>query len=84
MCLKPDHSWGYRDANNFGESCAASVFQEMRVGIRADLTTRQAMAAAFGTMPVKVIWQLPESDLPDQAALRQLGTGNNTKVACYF
>ena len=38
------------------------------------------MAAALGTLPVKVIWQLPQSALPDEAALRQLGTGSNTKV----
>ena len=38
------------------------------------------MAAVFSRLPVKVLWRLLPSEIPDAAALAQLGLGNNTKV----
>ena len=38
------------------------------------------MAAAFAALPVKVLWRLAQSEVPDEAALAELGIGSNTKV----
>ena len=38
------------------------------------------MAAAFSRLPVKVLWRLLPSEVPDAAALARLGLGNNTRV----
>ena len=38
------------------------------------------MAAAFAALPVKVLWRLAPSEVPDEAALAELGIGSNTKV----
>ena len=46
----------------------------------AGLKERQAMAASFAALPVKVLWRLAPSEVPDEAALAKLGPGNNTKV----
>jgi len=46
----------------------------------AGVRERQAMAAAFAALPVKVLWRLAQSEVPDEAALAELGIGSNTKV----
>lgn len=38
------------------------------------------MAASFAALSVKVLWRLAPSEVPDEAALAELGLGNNTKV----
>lgn len=48
--------------------------------VTAGLTERKAMAAAFARLPVRVLWRLSDSEVPDQAALAELNVGNNTKV----
>ncbi len=52
----------------------------LRVAAIAGLAERQAMASAFAAMPAKVLWRLSPSEVPDDAALAELGLGNNTKV----
>ena len=42
---------------------------------------RKAMAASFATLPAKVLWRLALSEVPDEAAIAELGIGSNTKVA---
>ena len=39
------------------------------------------MAASFAALPAKVLWRLASSEVPDEAAVVELGIGNNTKVA---
>jgi hypothetical protein len=39
------------------------------------------MAATFARLPCNVIWRLTPEEVPDQAAMAQLGLGNNTKVS---
>ena len=51
-----------------------------RVAAIAGLAERQAMASAFAAMPAKVLWRLSPSEVPDEAALAELGIGSNTKV----
>ena len=38
------------------------------------------MAAAFAKLPLKVLWKLSKSEVPDEAALADLKIGSNTKV----
>lgn len=38
------------------------------------------MAASFAVLPAKVLWRLAASEVPDEAAIAELGIGNNTKV----
>lgn len=38
------------------------------------------MAAAFARLPVRVLWRLQKSEVPDEAALAELHLGNNTKA----
>ena len=38
------------------------------------------MAAVFAELPVKVLWQVWRSEVPDEAALAQLKIGANTEV----
>ena len=38
------------------------------------------MAKAFARLPLRVLWRLSGSEVPDQAALDDLHLGNNTKV----
>ena len=52
----------------------------LRIAVIAGLPERQAMASAFAAMPAKVLWRLSPSEVPDEAALAELGIGNNTKV----
>ena len=46
------------------------------------------MAAAFATLPCKVLWRLTAKEIPDASAIADLKLSNNTKVstlsACYF
>ena len=58
-----------------------NAFQCMCICVRAGLQDRQRMAAAFADLPVRVWWRLAQSQVPDQAAVDQLGLGDNTKVA---
>ena len=51
-----------------------------RIAAIAGVRERQAMASAFAAMPAKVLWRLSPSEVPDEAALAELGIGNNTKV----
>ncbi len=41
------------------------------------------MAASFATLPAKVLWRLALSEVPDEAAIAELGIGKNTKVAVH-
>jgi hypothetical protein len=50
------------------------------LGYCTGLKERQAMAASFAALPVRVLWRLAPSEVPDDAALAELGAGNNTKV----
>ena len=38
------------------------------------------MAAAFATLPCKVLWRLTPKEVPDEAAIASLGLGSNTQV----
>ena len=38
------------------------------------------MAAAFAELPVRVLWRLSKSEVPDEAAVAELRAGKNTKV----
>lgn len=38
------------------------------------------MAAAFASLPVKVLWRLFSKEIPDAAAMTALRLANNTKV----
>ena len=38
------------------------------------------MAAAFSKLPVRVLWRLSKSEVPDESAITELNLGNNTKV----
>ena len=38
------------------------------------------MAATFARLPCKVLWRLTLEEVPDEAAMAQLGLGNNTKA----
>jgi glucuronosyltransferase len=38
------------------------------------------MAAAFASLPCKVLWRLTAKEVPDQDAVAALNLGNNTKV----
>lgn len=46
----------------------------------ADVKQRKGMAAVFASLPCKVLWRLPRSDIPDAAAIAELALGNNTNV----
>ncbi|CAL5228007.1 g11062 [Coccomyxa viridis] len=48
------------------------------------LEQRKAMAAAFVVLPVKVLWRLSQSEVPDEPATAELKHGNNTKVGCWM
>lgn len=49
-------------------------------GAAAGLEERQAMAAAFAELPVRVLWRLSKTEVPDQTAVDGLHLGNNTKA----
>ena len=49
----------------------------------AGVRERKAMAASFAALPAKVLWRLALSEVPDEAAIAELGIGKNTKVAGY-
>ncbi len=38
------------------------------------------MAAAFAKLPVRVLWRLSKSEVPDESAIAELNLGINTKV----
>ena len=38
------------------------------------------MAAAFATLPCKVLWRLTPKEIPDASAIAELKLSNNTKV----
>ena len=38
------------------------------------------MAAAFATLPCKVLWRLTPKEVPDQAAIAALKLGTNTQA----
>lgn len=40
-----------------------------------------SMAAAFATLPCKVLWRLTPREAPDAAAVPALNLGNNTRVS---
>ena len=40
------------------------------------------MAAAFATLPCKVLWRLTPKEAPDQAAIAALKLGTNTQAGC--
>lgn len=48
--------------------------------MHAGLQERKEMAAAFAKLPLKVLWKLSKSEVPDEAALADLKIGSNTKV----
>ena len=39
-----------------------------------------SMAAAFATLPCKVLWRLTPKEVPDQAAIAALKLGTNTQA----
>ena len=39
------------------------------------------MSAAFARLPVRVLWRLSKSEVPDQDAIAALNLANNTKVS---
>ena len=41
---------------------------------------RMLMAADFGKLPCKVLWRLSDKEIPDEAAIAELGLADNTKV----
>lgn len=41
---------------------------------------KKAMAAVFASLPCKVLWRLSKKEIPDAAAVAELGLGNNTKA----
>ena len=41
------------------------------------------MAAAFAKLPMKILWVLSKSEVPDEAALAELKVGSNTKVVSW-
>ncbi|EIE24827.1 UDP-Glycosyltransferase/glycogen phosphorylase [Coccomyxa subellipsoidea C-169] len=45
---------------------------------------QRAMAAAFAKLPVRVLWRLSKSEVPDESAIAELKLGNNTKVATWL
>jgi len=38
------------------------------------------MAAAYATLPCKILWRLTLKEVPNTAAIAALGLGNNTEV----
>lgn len=46
----------------------------------ADKGQLMGMAAAFASLPCKVLWRLTPKEIPDAAAVDELQLGNNTKV----
>lgn len=59
-----------------------SESSQIIVNAPVGLEQRKAMAAAFAVLPVKVLWRLSQSEVPDEPATAELKLGNNTKVAC--
>ncbi len=47
----------------------------------ADQEELMSMAAAFATLPCKVLWRLTPKEVPDEAAVAALNLGNNTWVS---
>ena len=47
----------------------------------AGLEERRAMAAAFAKLPVRVLWRLSKSELPDDNAITDLHLSDNTKAS---
>ncbi len=46
----------------------------------ADKQQLIGMAAAFATLPCKVLWRLTPKEIPDASAIAELKMSNNTKV----
>ena len=46
----------------------------------ADKQQLIGMAAAFATLPCKVLWRLTPKEIPDASAIAELKLSNNTKV----
>ena len=46
----------------------------------ADKQQLVGMAAAFATLPCKVLWRLTPKEVPDASAIAELKLSNNTKV----
>ena len=49
----------------------------------ADQDELASMAAAFATLPSKVLWRLTRKEVPNDASLAALGLGSNTQVSPY-
>ena len=50
----------------------------------ADKQQLIGMAAAFATLPCKVLWRLTPKEIPDAGAIAELKLSNNTRVGMPF
>lgn len=52
-----------------------------RIPVLVDRHQLASMAAAFASLPCKVLWRLTAKEMPDQAAIAALNLANNTRVS---
>ena len=66
-----------RDATTLADSTTLVTFN---VPFYTDKQELASMAAAFATLPCKVLWRLTPKEVPDQATVAALNLGTNTQA----